>query len=197
MGMPRIAPPGIVLLEGSTLAEVRAEAQKEKLDFVLIADIKSQPRPKGVTWSTLEIYIRDANKWAESWKSKQVNHVKIMAAQQSTGSGKDKVEDPVPGLIKDILGRIDQQFRLVEMPEISREAVLKHVAAVTAVKPANCLPLLLELRYYQSKKLLTDQEFAEYAGKIAGAEEGQRLATGAEAERKQVVEPWLSAVRRD
>jgi hypothetical protein len=190
--------PGITLLEGTSLVDLRAAAVREDLDFIMFAQLSSKAVRTGPAQCLLEIHIVNICKGGDDWPSKpQVNHVKVIAAQQATGKEKDKQENPLPTLLKNIQIHIDRQCKLEQMPELDRESVLKRAAALAAVKAKNPLPALLELRYYQWKKALTDQQFAEYAAKIAGAEDMQRLATGTDAERRQVVDQWLNAARKE
>jgi hypothetical protein len=192
------AAPGMTLLEGSSLSDLRANALRENLDFVMFASLSSKAIRNGPAQTVIEIHIVDLCKGGDDWVSKpQVNHVRVMAAQQATGKEKDKQENPLPALLKTVQLHIDRQCQLLEMPRIEHEAALKRAAALTAAKAKNPLPALLELRYYQWKKALSDQEFADFAAKIAGAEDSQRLATGTDAERKQVVDQWLGAARKE
>jgi hypothetical protein len=192
------AAPGIVLLEGTSMAELRTAAVRENLDFLMFAQLSSKSVRTGPAQTVLDIHVMNLCKGGEDWTSKpQVNHVKVIAAQQATSKDKDKQENPLPTLLKNIQSHIDRQCQLTEMPILDRDSVLKRAAALAAVKVKNPLPALLELRYYQWKKLLTDQQFAEYAAKIAGAEDSQRLATGTDSERRQVIDQWLSAARKE
>ena len=190
--------PGITLLEGSSLSDLRATGLRENLDFIIFAILSSKSVRSGPAQAVLEIHIVDICKGGDDWPAKPtVNHVRVMAAQQSTGKEKDKPENPLPALLKAIQLHIDRQCKLEEMPALEHEAVLKRAAALVAMKAKNPLPALLELRYYQWKKALSDQEFAEYAAKIAGAEDSRRLATGTDSERRQVVDQWLNATRKE
>ncbi len=179
------------LLEASSTADVREAAQRENLDFVLVATLSTKAIRNGPTQSVLAIRVMDMSKDGDGWGPKPVNHVQVMVAQQAPG----KEEEPAAALIRTVLTYIGRQYRLVEMPEFSHEAAQQRAAALSLSRPANPLSAILELRYYQWKKLLTDQEFAERAAEIAGAEDGQRLATGTEVERKQVVDRWIRAIR--
>ena len=191
------ASPGMTLMEGATLSELRAAALRENLDFILFAQIGSKTVRTGPTQSLLDIHIIELCKGAEDWVARPtVNHVRIMAAQQAT-TGKDKQENPLPALLKTIQMHMDRQTKLEDMPTIEHEALLKRAAALVAMKAKNPLPALLELRYYQWKKALSDQEFADYAAKLAGADDSHRLATGTDAERKQVVDQWLNAAQKE
>ena len=187
----------MMFLEGNNLSELRAAALRENLDFLMFAQIGSKTVRTGPTQSLLDIHIVEFCKGGEDWPARPtVNHVRIMAAQQAT-TGKDKQENPLPALLKTIQMHIDRQTKLEDMPTLEHEALLKRAATLVAMKAKNPLPALLELRYYQWKKALSDQEFADYAAKLAGADDSHRLATGTDAERKQVVDQWLNAARKE
>ncbi len=180
-------------LEGNSLAELRAAALREGLDFLMVATISSKPVSSGPAQSVLVIHIMDICKGGKDWTSREVNHVHILSVQQ--GGPKEKEENPVPALIKNVLAYVNRDCQLTEMPSLSHDAAVQRTAALA--KSATPLQALLELRYYQWKKALSDQEFGEYAAKVAPAEDIRRLATGTDAERRDVIDQWLGAGRRE
>ena len=119
--------PGVMLLDGTGIVELRAAAIRENLDFLMIAMISSKPIRSGPTQSVLAIHIIDLCKGGEDWKSKDVNHVRVIAAQQAAQQpvGKEKEENPLPSLIKSTVAHIDRECQLVEMPSLNHESALQ------------------------------------------------------------------------
>jgi len=71
----------------------------------------------------------------------------IATAEESGGA------DPRAIFIKKVLERIAADCHLVTMPQLSAENVKKRLASLAHHDFDNPLPVLAELRYYQSKKL--------------------------------------------
>jgi hypothetical protein len=86
---------------------------------------------------------------------------------------------------------VDDQLAVKEMPELTPEVVRQRGEALAEGQYSNPLPVLLELRYYEFKKLLKPEEISAFFAKIVGADEGPRLATGPIEQRKEVVQRWI------
>ena len=83
------------------------------------------------------------------------------------------------------------------MPALKPEHVKRRLDGLfkdglsAADEPDKLLPVLAELRYYQSKQLLSAREAIAYYDRIVGAGKGQVLATGDATARRAVLEAWL------
>ena len=177
---------GITIVEGESLADLRVVALREGLDVLLVAEVSEKPIRRGPSQSTIVLHLIDVAKDAKLWTSKPLNNVKVAAAQQSGKEG-----GPAADLLDDAAKCIDKQLQLVEMPKIGAEAAQRRAASLAAEKQTNPLPALVELRYYETKKLITSEQFAAHAVKIAGPGTGRRLVAGNEDDRLKVLEQWL------
>ena len=86
---------------------------------------------------------------------------------------------------------MDGNLALTDMPPLTADVVRERGATLAAAQYVNPLPVLLELRYYEFRKLLTGEENSGFFTKIVGPEEGPRLATGPVEQRKEIVQRWL------
>lgn len=89
---------------------------------------------------------------------------------------KEKKEDAVEKEVKKAIEALDQKCKVTTLPAgISADAVKRHMAALIAEKPADPLPVLLEMRYYVSKGLITEEEMNRAAVVLVGEAEYARL----------------------
>jgi len=126
------------------------------------------------------------------WTSRPLNSYRVEGARKA---GEKKGTDPTGKFVKDATRYIDRYLQLIDMPKISHDAAVRRATALSAKPQKNPLPSLMELRYYQWKKILTDEEFAEHVAKLVGPDKARQLATGSEAERLKVVKSWLQESR--
>jgi len=94
-------------------------------------------------------------------------------------------------MIAQVMQRVDSQCSLVDMPPISRSAALRRAESLVSTAAERPLPALLELRYYQWKKLLAAEEVSGFYQQILGPQDGARLAEGSPQQRLQVIQRWL------
>jgi len=152
----------------------------------VIAGIAPKFDRQGLPRTILVLRIFDVVKDKELYASTPLSSLLVGSALQAGAA----VDDPSSALIDEVMKFVDENLRLTEMRRISREAALRRAAAVTSQKYPNPLPVLMELRYYQWKELLTSEELAQHYTKLIG-DDGQRLATGTEAQRRLVIEQFL------
>jgi hypothetical protein len=196
-GAPMQRWPGIVVLTETDGNKARDLAQAEGLDLALIVDVTVKRSTRADQVLTIaELSYRDLVGDRSLWGyDKKLNDNMV---ENERKRGRDLIGDAVGDAMKSI----DDKVRLEEFPAIQPATALKR--AETLVKPAtgaakpateSNLPLLLELRFYAWKKLLTEEQLQGYYGKLlANPEEGKKLASGTEAERRAIVNRWLPQV---
>jgi len=143
------------------------------------------------TTTSLSVRIVDVQKGEPAWTSKSIS---ATTGGEATGGQEQEGEEggPARPLLTEVLDYIDKQIALQDMPAYTAEEARRRGVSLVAAQYANPLPALMELRYYQYKKLLTAEEIAGFYAKIVGAEEGPRLATGPEEQRQEIVQRWLT-----
>ena len=199
--------PGIVQFSVTKKEDALKRAEREQLDVLLIVEITPKVVLRGLPQSTLALYLLNVHepddKAAQLWptavrknadsttvshpiKPRALNSYQVEAAKKQGKAG-----DPVKELIDELMKYVDENLPLVEMPKISPEAALRRADSLVAEKSKFPLPVLMELRFYERKKLLTTEEVAAHYSTLLGEEQGPQLAKGTEADRLQIVAKWL------
>jgi len=177
------------LLTAAEPSAARREALKEGLDAILVVAVavKGGKMRDGVFQpvSNCSLKLQDVLKGDVVWTSKTATSGEGPVTDEARqAAGKE--------LLTETLAYVDQAVALKPMPSLTPEKVRERVESITTGQQANPLLSLMEIRYYGYKKLLKPAEVAEAFAKIAGPEDGPRLASGPEDQRKQIVQRWLS-----
>ncbi len=174
-----------------TAAELPAAARtalKDGLDVILVVSIAMKPGKlrDGVLQATSNCTLRvhDVLKDKTIWSSKPA----------ASGDKPDSkiAQAAAEQLLKETTEFLEETMKLTEMPQLTPEVVRSRAEALATPPFPNPLLPLMELRYYEYKKLLKPAEVSAFYAKIAGPDDGPRLATGPEEERLKIVQRWLS-----
>ena len=168
--------------------ELRPSALKEGVDVLLVAQISGKASRSGkMPQTSMVLRITDVDRDKQLWESKPLASSRVAGALRTNKKRGDPLSELNDELMKEV-----EKLHLAEMPNISSEAAGGRAKKLVAKKRENPLPVLAELRYYESKKLLTSEQLAELYTKLIGKEDGPRLATGTEQQRNEIVRQWLS-----
>ncbi len=186
---PPMWKPGIVSLGVADSDEILAAARAANLDFVFHFDVSiKQMRTQTQNSSRCRLLnVRTGKSVGMSRVMDSVEASKFAAAGRM--DERAYVEDQLNGL----LGIIDRQLKVVEVPTaLTNDAVRGRIATLMSSDTARSLRTLAEIRLYQAKKLLSDQE-VEAAFDIVGAAEGLTLLHGSQQESVTVARKWAAA----
>jgi len=183
---------GIALFGVVPEEEVVAMGLEQDVDAVLLFRIKVTPPRAGRTANasslrgTFQVKIIDAaNPEDAMFVSRPLDSAKMAAAIA------DRAEDEPIREFTDIVNKaIDDALVLREIRPLTAELAAKRAAFLASHPPACPLRDLAELRYYQWRTLLTAEQLSTAYTKIVG-EDGAKLATGTEEERRTIVGRWL------
>jgi hypothetical protein len=173
----------------------RRAASKEGVDVMVVAAITSKigraPKSKEPqVQSTITLRVVDVMRNEVLWTSKPVSST-AAEKEQPAADGQATTPAFARGLLRELFDYMDAELALTDMPKLTPEVVRDRGATLAAAQYVNPLPVLLELRYYEFRKLLTPEENSGFFSKIVGPDEGPRLATGPLEQRKEVVQRWL------
>jgi hypothetical protein len=183
---------GIVTLGRHDAGPARAAARKEGLDMLLMLTMVPKVVAKGRgqfqihSTCTLEVVDVVRNKVLLSRVSSSVG--------TGSGPGGDNLTSAAKNLLADFTECLDGSLTLAEKFEFKAELAQERAEAIVASAARNpllVLPGLLELRFYQSRGLLKPDEVSQFYGKIVGAEDGPRLATGPADVRREIAKRLL------
>lgn len=124
----------------------------------------------------------------ELWESKKLNNIKI----QIERADPKEDQDPVAKEIEAFFKKVDTDWPLGPLPaSLTAEAVLNRLRTLISATHENPLPVLAEVRMYQTRGLLKDEHLLTAYEKLIGQSEGKQLAAGSDEEKKQAIERWL------
>jgi hypothetical protein len=178
---------GLSMLGIGTKKELIDRAREDGIDAVVIIDMKLRvTAANGLVTNDSTIALLDAKTQTKFHMTKTFNNIKIQQARA------DSKEDGVDKELESLFAAIDAKFTMTALPTgLNADIAAKRVAALTAEKHDNPLPILVEAKMYHSKGLLDEtQLFAAYE-QLLGVDFGRLLATGSEEDKKKVLNQWL------
>jgi len=185
---------GIVNLGLGEVGPGRRNAVKEGVDVMIVVGITAKiarvRAKEAQVQSTITLRVIDTMRNETLWTSKPVSST-AAAKEQPAADGQVQTPAFARGLLRELFDFMDENLALVDMPTLTAEVVRERGATLAGAQYVNPLPTLLELRYYEFKKLLKPEENSAFFTKIVGADEGPRLAMGPIEQRKEVVQRWL------
>jgi len=185
----RVGRHNVAMLEEADMEQLHEAALKEKVDVLLVANIRARAgrsRRTPSTILTLRIMAVGGPQELCAFKSLTSNRVE---AAQKTDKG---ASDPADELIKEVMQYIDNHLPLVEMPNLTAKVAGGRAATLAAEKADSPLPILAELRYYQWRELLKDEDLAQCYAKLLGPRDGPNLAGGTPQQRREILLRLLS-----
>jgi hypothetical protein len=181
---------GVTLLGTADAVHARQMALREGLDVLLVAECTTKAgRGRAPSQSILVLQVFDVFGGKVLWGSRPLSDIRVQAAQQ--GKDKEKKSDPAAELLQDFMKFVDERLTLTDMPPIGAEAAKNRAETLVQRQTEYPLPLLLELRYYQWKNLLTPEQLSACYAKLIGPDDGPGLATGTDPQRYLIVQRWL------
>lgn len=159
--------------------------RRQALDMVVLIGFQDKQGPRG----DAQVRVR----FVDLASGKPLYATQNIPA--SVGFSRRGGASPVEQAIEQAIKRINLDFCLKPMPEMTAEAAKARVAALGLpdAQPACPLPALFELRYYQAKQLLTAEELVPLYDAILGKGKGKPFASGDKAQRKAIVDEWAKA----
>jgi hypothetical protein len=158
----------------------------ENLDGLLAIDMSAQRfGVAGETRVTLTVKLIDVLARKVTWSSMPLSGQKARVTQGTA-------DDASVEMITQVMSKIDEQYGLAPLPAINEAAAARRANKLSEAggKSEQSLRSLLELRYYQSRKLLKADETRQAYQAIAG-DKAAILAGDDGAARTAAVEEWF------
>jgi hypothetical protein len=169
----------------------RRQAVKEGLDVLIVGVLTGKAvkvRGRFQPQSNLAIRVVDVESNAVLLKVKPLNSpVAGVSPAPDDGDARTGLD-----MVSDVVRLFEEKLFLVDMPPVAPEEAQQRADALTEPAPAEPWAALAELRYYQSKNLLTPEQISGYFAKLLGDEDGPQLATGREGVQQQIVDRLLA-----
>jgi hypothetical protein len=166
--------------------DLLAVAASASLDGLVLISMTSQRI--GLTKTpreTMVVRLADVMAHKITWSSAPLNSQKAVKTRGTS-------EDASVELVKSVEEKLAEQYGLVPLPSISEAAAQQRAARLAESGGGAELLLrrLVELRYYQAKKLLKTED-AEHAYTALIGDKAKIIAHGEGAERAAAVEDWF------
>jgi dienelactone hydrolase len=172
---------GITLLDFAPVEGLIESARSQGADVLMALVLTESQSGKSKPATTLVVQVYDVDTGDKLWESKPVSNTKIFAARKQ---GKDLAAD-FAGLV---LAFIDDEVVLRDVPKLSDEAVSERLEAISSAEKDDALTALIELRYFQLTKRITDTDAQARLAKILGDEDAKRLVSPDEQDRRASIE---------
>jgi len=180
---------GIVFLGVVRSKDLLEKAQAAKVDALCVFNVVVTPNPRlGHILNETTIRLHDTLQAKELWESRKLNNIKVQLERADPKEDQDPVDREMEALFK----KIDAEWVLGPLPQgLQTEHVLNRLRGLIGQTHDNPLPVLGEVRMYQTRGLLPDAHLLTAYQKLIGESAGSQLAKGTEEEKKQAIEQWL------
>ncbi len=178
-----------VLVTGTDQDLILKNARDQDLDTLALFNVTQiLGRTNRVEDAELTIEFHDVHGRRTEWKTDTVRSSRVIAAK---GRGEDKVKE----FVDSVTARIDSEYRLTTMPNITAEIAASRVVKLTNSTTASRPHALAEIRFYHAKKLIDDAAASAAYAKILGAENGEKFTSSDVTERQKIITTWLLSQR--
>lgn len=181
--------PGIVLLGVVSPRDLRDKAQAAGVDVICVFDVSVTPNPRtGLILNETAIRLHNTVEPKELWESRKLNNIKVQIERADPKGDQDPADREIEALFK----KVDADWHVGPLPSsLTAANVLDRLRLLISQTHENPLPVLAEVRMYQTRGLLKDEHLLTAYQKLIGESGGTQLATGSEEEKKQAIETWL------
>jgi hypothetical protein len=162
-------------------------AQKAHVDVLVLFEIALKTNTKNTLVNnvtkmrimTVASLTKKDSKEPDLFESAALENRMVLLAREKGGKTVDTVEKEVTHAIE----ALDKGLKPVPLPAgVTGEAIKRRLAAQIAEKPADPLPLAVEIRYYAVKGLLTQAEAINGTAALLGPAEYAELVASAQIE---------------
>ncbi len=174
------------LLGSGKPADLDDSARRQGLDLLLQVDLDTQLIGFSKRWqTTAKVRIVDPSTGLTLWASEPLTDTQVALALRNGN------EDPRVLLVQKVAAKIDLDYQLDKMPELTADQVAHRLAELGRQKLDKPLLVLAELRYYQAQKLAAHDDLDRLYDQILGPGGGRKMLEGTDAERREALEVLL------
>lgn len=172
---PRLGMAIVWLGRANSKEELEKLTESANVDLLLTFEIRLRPAKTGTFVDNITKLVISSPKpkkdEAPLFASAGLENREVMQAREKT-----QKEDSVDKEVKRAIEALDKVCKPMPLPEaLTAEVIKRRVAALIAEKPVDPLPVLLELRFYACKNLLTEEEMTAAAVALLGETEYARM----------------------
>ena len=186
--------PGISFLGRKERAKLLEQAKEQNLQILLVFDVQvasPAPNPKtGIVTTNTSVDLYDVQTGKKIHATQQLSNVTVQLTRESPRF--QRKNDPVDVMVEGIVTAIDERIKLKPMPAgLNPQNTLNRVTSLVSSQYENPLPVLTEIRYYNSRELLTDELLRKAYEHMLGKDAGKSLAEGSASKKQEAIQQWI------
>ena len=178
--------PGVIFLGEGRLQDIMPAARAARLDLLLHFEVVLKAGRNEYIQNTARCRLMNIATGKQAAVSTGMSNAE---ASQMTRAGRQTERDYVMAQLSSLLAFIDREATVSDMPALTQEIARRRVEALVGSPESRSLRTLAEVRMYQAKNLLTDEE-VEAIFDIVGGAEGLLMLHGPESERIEMARQW-------
>ncbi|MDE0863451.1 MAG: hypothetical protein OSA98_06660, partial [Rubripirellula sp.] len=178
--------PGLVFLGEGTVDEILPFAKVANVDLLLHFEVVLKAGRNATLQNTSRCKLMNVTTGKLEIVSKGMG---TLEASQLAGAGRQNERKYVQEQLSSLFGFIDRETVVMDMPALTPEIARRRVAALVGSPQSRSLRTLAEIRMYQVKNLLTEEE-VEVAFDIVGGAEGLLMLHGSQPEKVNMARQW-------
>lgn len=179
------------MLGEAKVSDLLKKAAAEHIDVLFVYEVDVRQGPNSVI-NTTKIQLFNV-------ATKEVLHAgtSLTAGNVAKAREEKKGPDPVDADMERIFNFVDEKLKPAPLKTDTANAdrVAKYVDGLAAEKHDNPLPVLAEIRFYQSAQLINSDKLTEAYGVVLGKELGDRVAAGNPDQVMETLAKWLPEQR--
>ncbi len=184
---------GLTILGKGSEKELLEQARDQGLDVLVMFEAEvSENHKTGLVINETRLVFWDVKKGAEFARTSKLNNIAVQR-KRDEDKNDDPVENTLDELFKEQLAADSEKgLKLTSFPEAIRpEHVKDRVLAILSVDIKDRLPILAEIKFYQSRGLLDEATLTKSFQKLLGEVDGAKLAQGKKEDRLEVLQGLL------
>jgi hypothetical protein len=178
--------PGLVFLGEGTVDEILPFAKVANVDLLLHFEVVLKAGRNATLQNTSRCKLMNVTTGKLEIVSKGMG---TLEASQLAGAGRQNERKYVQEQLSSLFGFIDRETVVMDMPALTPDIARRRVAALVGSPQSRSLRTLAEIRMYQVKNLLTEEE-VEVAFDIVGGAEGLLMLHGSQPEKVNMARQW-------
>ena len=186
--------PGISFLGRDELPKLLEQAKEQNLQILLVFDVQVEsPAPNlktGIVTTNTSVDLYNVQTGKRVHATQELSNVTVQLTRESPRF--QRKNDPVDVMVKDVLAAIDEKIKLKPMPAgLNPQNTLNRVTSLVSSQYENPLPVLTEIRYYNSRELLNDELLRKAYEHMLGKDAGKSLAAGSATKKQEAIQQWI------
>lgn len=176
--------PGLTFIGISSASDLMQKAQSANYDMLLVFDVSiEQKRQRAVQNETRVRLFKPKDK-------KPMKSTELLNSNE-VGRKLDTESNLIEKAMKGLFAKITEVATMTDMPtEFTSETIKKRVEILVEDKTRKPLESLFEIKYWNQKQLLSDEDLKAAYGKLLTGDEANKLLTGDEKERLAVIKKY-------